>query len=410
MLDFILQKLILYSGCTIPSIIFYLLTRNQSIKHANCGPSDWLLLVISGVEIMVPVLYDSRGTVLDQVICAVMAIIMSSGMLYYVRDRHRTPEGKPIQPFYEILTHWNEKTSSAQDDKKHDDPVPQPTLGEMRLNAYKFLSRAILYTVIYIPVFATMDGFIRACQEPPELSQPVSYLYRIFTSVTPWRSTFYFIWVGVTFSLHIALVPLVHLLLHAIQLNVCVWLPVQKDVQLKLHNDLKKFVSQPPLFDKPWLTRSVYDLWSHRWHQIFRIGFYQVAYLPVRNLFGKKNMALVGRIMGSLAVFMCSGLMHDYIILSMLGYSNWRRSGILGYQTLFFMLQGFASIISVVSPRLPTVLSRTLTWIWVLYTAPLFVEPYIRVGLHYELEVPGFPKFMDEPIQSICPYGNSTQF
>jgi hypothetical protein len=201
---------------------------------------------------------------------------------------------------------------------------------------------------------------------------------------------------------------LVHLLLHAIQLTIVAWIPnVNRNLLLKLHDQLSHFVAQPPLFNKPWLTRSVYDLWSRRWHQIFRPGFHQVAYKPIRRLFGKNHQG-AGRIFGTIAVFMCSGLMHDYIILGMLGYSNITKPGIFGYQTLFFFLQALATIVSVKSPTLPTWLARALTWCWVLYTAPLFVEPYVRLGLHLNAEVPGFPKFMDDPIGNICPYGVRT--
>lgn len=404
MLDLVLQKLTLYGGCSIPSIVFFLITRGHTIKHVNEGPPDWVLLILSLSEVLVPIAYNGRGTVLDRVICAVMAVVMTSGMLFYVNDRRRAPEGKPVPPFYEILARWNEK---EPDHKKNDDTESktEPSLYQIRQDAFKFLMRAVVYCLFYIPVFATMDGFIRVCREPPESFTSVSYLHRLTMAPIPWRTTFYYIWVGITLSLHIAIVPLVHLLLHAVQLNVVAWMP-NANIKLlfKLHHDLAHFVAQPPLFDKPWMTRSVYDLWSVRWHQIFRPGFHQVAYNPVRRLFGPKKIP--GRIAGTLAVFLCSGLMHDYIMLAMLGYSNYNAPGAFGYQTLFFLLQGVATIVSLMSPKLPGWLSRTLTWIWVLYTAPLFVEPYIRVKLHLHAEVPGFPKFMDSRIGVVCPYGS----
>jgi hypothetical protein len=387
--------------------MFYLVTRGQNVKNANTGTPDWVLVLIGVAEVLVPIMYNTRGTILDRVICAIMAIVMTSGMFFYVRDRRRTPEGKQVKPFYEILTRWNESPSASvtATHKKNDDEQKEISLSKIRTDALKFLLRAVLYALVYIPVFATMDGFIRTCQEPPEIFTSVPYLQRLFTSSIPAKTTFYHFWIGITLTLHIALVPLVHLLLHAIQLNIAAWTPsVNYKTLLKLHHDLVHFVAQPPLFDKPWLTRSVYDLWSRRWHQIFRPGFYQVAYRPIRSIFGEKYKK-AGRIAGTIAVFACSGLMHDYIVLSMLGYSNYKTPGIFGYQTIFFVLQGLATLASMVSPRLPTWLSRVLTWIWVMYTGPLFIEPYIRLGLHLNAEVPGFPKFMDSRIGPICPYG-----
>ncbi|KAI7899436.1 membrane bound O-acyl transferase family-domain-containing protein [Cokeromyces recurvatus] len=406
MLHFLTQKLLLYSGCAIPSIIFFLLTKNQNIKHVNSSPPDWLLILIGFSEVFIPIAYNAYGSVLDRVIVAVMAVVMTSGMFIYIHNRHQTPEGEEIHPFYEILANWNQSATKAVEsvtEKK--DKKDETSLSQIRLDAFKFLLRAIAYTIIYIPVFSTMDGFVRTCQEPPEVFTNSPYLYRLFKAPIPLASIMYYIWLGITFTLHIALIPLVHLLTHAIQLNIIAWMPtVNHKILRRLHRELANFVAQPPLFNKPWLTRSVYDLWSRRWHQIFRPGFHQIAYNPIRRLFGKEHKVL-GRLIGTIAVFACSGAMHDYIMLVMLGYSNWKAPGMLGYQTLFFFLQSLATIVSAISPKLPSWLARTLTWLWVLYTAPFFVEPYIRIGLHKYVQVPGFPKFMDEPIRAICPYG-----
>jgi hypothetical protein len=404
-IEFILQEISLYSGCAVPSIVFYLVTKGQTMKSTNAGAPDWLLVFIGLVQVLVPILYNARGTVLDRVFWAVMAIVMTSGMFFYIRDRRQTPEGKQLKPFYDILTRWNESPSASASASATHGKKKEVSLLEIRTDGLRFLLRAVVYALVYIPFFATMDGFVRACKEPPEIFTAIPYLQRLFTASIPVRTTFYHFWVGITLTLHIALVPLVHLLLHAIQLNIAAWIPnVDYKILLKLHHDLVYFVAQPPLFDKPWLTRSVYDLWSRRWHQIFRPGFYQVAYRPVRSFFDKKYKA-AGRIAGTIAVFTCSGLMHDYIVLVMLGYSNYKTPGVLGYQTLFFVLQGLATLASWMAPRLPTWLARALTWVWVIYTGPLFVEPYIRVGLHLNAEVPGFPKFMDSRIGPICPYG-----
>ncbi|KAI9483553.1 MAG: membrane bound O-acyl transferase family-domain-containing protein [Benjaminiella poitrasii] len=343
-----------------------------------------------------------------------MAVVMTSGMFIYVHNRRQTPEGEELHPFYEILAKWNqaapnqvESVTNTEDKKTKKEEIP---LSKIRSDALKFLLRAVVYTIIYIPVFSTMDGFVRTCQEPPETFTNTPYLHQIFRTSIPLASIFYYIWLGVTFTLHIALIPLLHLWAHSVQLCIVAWMPsVSHKTLRKLHKELVNFVAQPPLFDKPWLTRSVYDLWSCRWHQIFRPGFHQIAYNPIRRLFGKKHRIL-GRLIGTIAVFACSGAMHDYIMLSMLGYSNWRAPGMLGYQTLFFFLQSLATIVSAMSPKLPPWLARTLTWVWVLYTAPLFVEPYIRIGLHKYVQVPGFPKIMDGTIRSICPYGPRKYF
>ncbi|KAF9237187.1 hypothetical protein BU15DRAFT_63353 [Melanogaster broomeanus] len=59
----------------------------------------------------------------------------------------------------------------------------------------------------------------------------------------------------------------------------------------------------PPLFDSPWSSTSLSDLWSRRWHQTFRHTFLAVGGRPFNFLFG--------RLGGVLGVFLVSGLWHD---------------------------------------------------------------------------------------------------
>ena len=115
----------------------------------------------------------------------------------------------------------------------------------------------------------------------------------------------------------------------------------------------------------------------------------------------------LGRAAGTMAVFAVSGLMHDYILMAMFGLSEYaRRPGIAGYQTLFFMLQGAVTIISAQDfVSMPKWMGSLLTWFFILYSAPLFIEPYLRIGLHNEAEIPGFPRMWDQYLLPVCPYG-----
>ncbi|KAI9255754.1 hypothetical protein BDA99DRAFT_517535 [Phascolomyces articulosus] len=115
----------------------------------------------------------------------------------------------------------------------------------------------------------------------------------------------------------------------------------------------------------------------------------------------------VGRALGTLGVFLISGLMHDYILAAMFGYSEYlNRPGIAWFQTMFFLLQGIATIISGQGIfRTPSILGGILTWIFILYTCPLFIEPYLRIGLHHDASIPGYPQSMDPYLVVVCPYG-----
>ena len=58
----------------------------------------------------------------------------------------------------------------------------------------------------------------------------------------------------------------------------------------------------PPLFDAPWLSTSLGELWGRRWHQMMRD--------VVLNLGGQPFNYLFGRLGGLLGAFLVSGLFH----------------------------------------------------------------------------------------------------
>ncbi|KAH0833895.1 hypothetical protein J3R83DRAFT_11078 [Lanmaoa asiatica] len=59
----------------------------------------------------------------------------------------------------------------------------------------------------------------------------------------------------------------------------------------------------PPLFDSPWLSTSLSELWGRRWHQMMRDMLLTLGGQPLNYLFG--------RLGGILGAFLVSGIFHD---------------------------------------------------------------------------------------------------
>ena len=59
----------------------------------------------------------------------------------------------------------------------------------------------------------------------------------------------------------------------------------------------------PRLFDRPWLSTSLSELWGRRWHQMVRYSFSKVGGVPLSYLFGQP-----GAVLGT---FLMSGIFHD---------------------------------------------------------------------------------------------------
>ncbi|RKO95712.1 hypothetical protein CAUPRSCDRAFT_12591, partial [Caulochytrium protostelioides] len=76
-------------------------------------------------------------------------------------------------------------------------------------------------------------------------------------------------------------------------------------------------------FNHPQRAVTFQEMWSKRWHQLFSSGFRQLAYHPVRRR--------AGAFAGLMAVFLCSGLLHIWIVA--VGF----KQGFHAPTLLFFM-------------------------------------------------------------------------
>ncbi|CAA7265531.1 unnamed protein product [Cyclocybe aegerita] len=82
----------------------------------------------------------------------------------------------------------------------------------------------------------------------------------------------------------------------------------------------------PPTFDKPWLSTSLNQLWTARWHQLFRDNFICFG--------GKPLHLLIGKVGGVIGAFLASGILHDFGLWGMGRGNDFRR--VVG----FFLMNG----------------------------------------------------------------------
>ncbi|KAG2226207.1 hypothetical protein INT45_003352 [Circinella minor] len=413
-ITFILDRLGLYGGCAIPSILFYLLTRNDTtvgLKRRQYN-NDLILWSVIGLELALPILYDGKGgDQIDFAVNATLANFLSFGMAHFIRDRNTAPAGTIIEPFYNVLSRWNKRTTNSNNEQKMEsknDVTKQQQqekeydIATMRKNSFQWLLQGCFQVLLTVPFMSVYDGFLRVCQDP--LHEP--YMQTFFNGGPqniPLKMLWYYANTGIALLGHVVVFPTFVFLWYGVELTFRAIL-FPSSLQSR-HRAAYDFVQRDPLFDRPWLSTSLHDLWSRRWHQIFRWAFQGLVYDPIRAMFPKKKQ--LGRALGTLGVFLISGLMHDYILAAMFGYSEFlSRPGIAWFQTVFFLLQGLATIVSSQNIfRIHPVLGGILTWIFILYTCPLFIEPYLRIGLHHDATIPGYPQFMDPYLVPLCPYG-----
>lgn len=148
---------------------------------------------------------------------------------------------------------------------------------------------------------------------------------------------------------------------------------------------VRRLVADMPkrAFNWPIAAGTVGELWGYRWHQFLRFYFESLGYGAVEALLavlpkplqvhGKVQLAL-RHIMRCVAVFLMSGLLHEYLTWAVFGR-------ITGQYLLFFMINCAAVLLEHLQagPRgakLPAWVLRVWTLGLFILLGPMFVEPY----------------------------------
>ena len=136
----------------------------------------------------------------------------------------------------------------------------------------------------------------------------------------------------------------------------------------------------PHFFQQPWLATSIRDVWSFRWHQLFRHLFIVWGARPGGALFGKPG-ALVG-------AFAASAILHHIALWGMGNGTEFVTAG------GFFLLMGIGAVMEVVFTRSTGLrVQGWIGWLWTMLWAALW-GPFMFDGWarHGAFATEFFPK------------------
>ena len=133
----------------------------------------------------------------------------------------------------------------------------------------------------------------------------------------------------------------------------------------------------PPLFDAPWLSTSLSELWGRRWHQMMRDMLLTLGHQPCQWLFGRFG--------GLLGAFLISGIFHDFEL---------GQSGHAVVSVGFWVMNGVGVVLErvwkkVTGKRVGGVWGRTWTVGWLLLWGIPMANVYAKVGRFSALSVVG---------------------
>jgi hypothetical protein len=128
----------------------------------------------------------------------------------------------------------------------------------------------------------------------------------------------------------------------------------------------------PPISNRPWMSTSIAELWSLRWHQLFRYVFVTFGSRPGGALLGR-----VGALMGAFAI---SAVLHD---LSLWGLGRGTEFRAVGGS---FLLMGAGAVLEhafkvVTGRRVGGVWGWVWTMVWTTACGTLFIDAWARHGM-----------------------------
>lgn len=104
-----------------------------------------------------------------------------------------------------------------------------------------------------------------------------------------------------------------------------------------------------PVFNEPYLATSLQDFWSRRWNLMVSAVLRSAVHIPVKRLFARFFSPNTAVLVGVMASFLVSGLMHELIYFYAIRLPpTWEV-------TCFFVLHGVATTTEIV-------VKRTLRW------------------------------------------------
>jgi len=128
----------------------------------------------------------------------------------------------------------------------------------------------------------------------------------------------------------------------------------------------------PPLFDSPWLSSSLTELWAKRWHQLFRDMFIGVGARPLFLLIGR-----AGWIMGA---FLVSSILHHFALWGAGRGTEFSSVGV------YFLIQGLGVTLEHIwryftGRRVRGPVGRVWTFVWAVVWGQILLDGWSRRGL-----------------------------
>ncbi|CDH60880.1 hypothetical protein RO3G_11797 [Lichtheimia corymbifera JMRC:FSU:9682] len=319
-------------------------------------------------------------------------------------------EERHKRPFYGTLFYWRDrpKSTSSASVQVHDKvngnagPPSKPTTSSLPSNQenqtrvvslrrflWGFIKHEVTFSLLHVAI-CSLDRHqaIAVFQHAVDFFQLRSTTWHKELTPSAIMSSF---WLCSMFSVYLQgqmqLTYDLFLITFGITYHILPWLRMKWVQQGVVKDYIEQAADMPPAFDSPWSSTSLRDYWSNRWHKFYNACFYRLAYRPVRRLCG--GIPLLRKSLPTWAVFVLSGLMHEYYLYCAAGPALY-FSGAGGWQLMFFSIQPIGILIgdAFFWTGWP---GRLWAITWMVFMSHLFVIPFLLCNYFDTLVVRASP-------------------
>ncbi|POG75024.1 hypothetical protein GLOIN_2v1569819 [Rhizophagus irregularis DAOM 181602=DAOM 197198] len=352
------------------------------------------ILILSNLSLFsFPLIFSNRYAATFQIPIALFSFIYSCKMLIWLKKSLNDPSY--IKPFVWSLFYWRAKEGNIPI-MRQDDLLKQGITKD-RLESY-INRHYIIYLCVWILYMICAQFSELFVPDIPKTSFPIRVIEYFFYDGPPFTSLFNlfycYIYAGalffsINYLYEVIILSSAHLLKYIYSTpNSFLHRTLTNDQlnSLKLWLISLLFYSKP-IFNQPYLSENPRELWSIRWHQMFHEIFVELGYKPACYLFSSFP-AKLQKIFGTLASFAISGILHEYILYSSSRYLTLE-------QFTYFLFNAIVMMIWESFSKFRLDQGQKFLWkrirdslfmtVFVLFTLPWFIEPYIKCEHYHSL-------------------------
>ncbi|RIB22169.1 membrane bound O-acyl transferase family-domain-containing protein [Gigaspora rosea] len=300
-----------------------------------------------------------------------------------------------IPSFIGSLFNWRPNAITISEDSNYQKYIDSITVKDLNLEMINHIIKIIIKSVILGFLVKFLRNNVPEIPERSYALRVLDYLWAGRPFIDLYTYFYCYLWISyaiINFSVIWNFNCIIYGLILRPLLSNCVKGDKKPQEQKSLKINAKEwliltiFYTQP-LMSNPYFSISPRDFWSNQWHQMFYLAFQELGYLPVRKYFSHNRT--LGNMLGICAVFLISGLVHDYIAIVVFNHFSIDFIVFFLFHALFLILwevvegkilgrrkninDGFIIRIIKFSIFLPIAV----------FSLPQFAEPYIRGEYFY---------------------------